>query len=95
MPASGEGDASSILDAAEQKIYDIRQGKDTGGPTKAYSVMVNDVYDSLCKLSGEDRDKYKGIPTGFGMLDTYITGLHKSDFILIAPARLWVKPVLP
>ena len=93
--ASGEGDASSILDAAEQKIYDIRQGKDTGGPTKVSEVIVNGVYDRLGKLTGEDKEKYKGIPTGFGLLDTYITGLNKSDFILIAPARLWVRPVLP
>ena len=81
--ASGEGDASSILDAAEQKIYDIRQGKDTGGPTKVSEVIVNGVYDRLGKLTGEDKEKYKGIPTGFGLLDTYITGLNKSDFILI------------
>ena len=81
--ASGEGDASSILDAAEQKIYDIRQGKDTGGPTKVSEVIVNGVYDRLGKLTGEDKEKYKGISTGFGLLDTYITGLNKSDFILI------------
>ena len=81
--ASGEGDASSILDAAEQKIYDIRQGKDTGGPTKVSEVIVNGVYDRLGKLTGEDKEKYKGIPTGFGLLDTYITGLNKSAFILI------------
>ena len=70
-------------DAAEQKIYDIRQGKDTGGPTKVSEVIVNGVYDRLGKLTGEDKEKYKGIPTGFGLLDTYITGLNKSDFILI------------
>lgn len=81
--ASGEGDASAILDAAEQKIYDIRQGKETGGPTKVSEIIVNGVYDRLGKLTGEDKEQYKGIPTGFGTLDKYITGLNKSDFILI------------
>ncbi len=81
--SSGEGDASAILDPAEQKIYDIRQGKDTNGPTKVSEIIVNGVYDRLGKLTGEDKDKYKGIPTGFGTLDKCITGLNRSDFILI------------
>ena len=34
-------------------------------------------------MSGDSKDEYKGIPTGFGILDKYITGLNKSDFILI------------
>lgn len=80
---SGEGDASAILDSAEQKIYDIRQGKETNGPTKVSEIIVNGVYDRLGKLTGEDKEKYKGIPTGFGTLDKCITGLNKSDFILI------------
>lgn len=80
---SGEGEASIILDSAEQKIYDIRQGKDSNGPTKVSEIIVNGVYDRLGKLTGEDKDQYKGIPTGFGMLDKYITGLNKSDFILV------------
>lgn len=81
--SSGEGDASAILNSAEQKIYDIRQGKDTNGPTKVSEIIVNGVYDRLGKLTGEDKDKYKGIPTGFGTLDKCITGLNRSDFILI------------
>ena len=35
------------------------------------------------KITGDSKDEYKGIPTGFGILDKYITGLNKSDFILI------------
>lgn len=81
--SGGEGDASTILDSAEQKIYDIRQGKETNGPTKVSEIIVNGVYDRLGKLTGENKDQYKGIPSGFGMLDKYITGLNKSDFILI------------
>ncbi len=81
--SSGEADASTLLDSAEQRIYDIRQGKDVNGPRKLSDVIVNGVYDRLDKLTGEDKDKYKAIPSGFGMLDKYITGLNKSDFILI------------
>lgn len=79
----GEVDASAILDRAEQMIYDIRQGKEKNGPTKISEVIVNDVYTKLAQITGEDKDKYKGIPSGFGMLDKYLTGLNKSDLILI------------
>lgn len=79
----GEADASVILDRAEQMIYDIRQGKEKNGPTKISEVIVNDVYTKLAQITGEDKEKYKGIPSGFGMLDKYLTGLNKSDLILI------------
>lgn len=81
--SSAAGSASSILDSAEQKIYDIRQGKEVNGPSKISDIIVNGVYDKLNKLTGENKEDYKGIPTGFGLLDKYITGLNKSDFILI------------
>ncbi|MEZ3421889.1 MAG: DnaB-like helicase C-terminal domain-containing protein, partial [Eubacterium sp.] len=45
--------------------------------------IINDVYDNLYKITGEDKEQYKGVSTGFGALDKYITGLNKSDFILI------------
>lgn len=81
--ASGEGEASAILDYAEQMIYNLRQGKEKNGPTKISEVIVNDVYNKLSQITGEDKEKYKGIPSGFGMLDKYLTGLNKSDLILI------------
>ena len=80
---SGVGDANALIDNAEQKIYDIREGKETNAPTRIGEVIINGVYDKLSKLTGENKDDYKGIPTGFGLLDKYTTGLNKSDFILI------------
>ena len=79
----GAGEASLILDNAEQRIYDIRQGKTTNGPSRIKDVIINGVFDKLKKITGDSKDEYKGIPTGFGILDKYITGLNKSDFILI------------
>lgn len=81
--ASDGGDASTILDSAEQRIYDIREGSKSNEPSKISEVIINGVYDKLNKLTGENKDDYKGIPTGFGLLDKYITGLNKSDFVLI------------
>jgi len=75
--------ADMLLDSAEQKIYDIRQGKTTSGPSKLSDIIVNQVYDKLQKLSSEDAEKYKGYATGFVDLDKTISGLNKSDLILI------------
>ena len=80
---SVQGGADLILDSAEQMIYDIRQGKDTNAPTKVSKVIFDDVITKLEQLSGEDKDKYKGISTGFFNLDKCITGLNKNDLILI------------
>lgn len=80
---SGQGGADLILDSAEQMIYDIRQGKDTNAPTKVSKVIFDDVITKLEQLSGEDKDKYIGISTGFFNLDKCITGLNKNDLILI------------
>ena len=44
---SGEADATSILENAEQSIYNIRQGRESNGPAKVSEVIVNDVYTKL------------------------------------------------
>ena len=75
--------ADTLLESAEQKIYDIRQGRTTKGPTRIGDIILNEVYDKLQKLSGADKDKYKGFTTGFVDLDKAITGLNKSDLIII------------
>lgn len=79
----GEANASAILDSAEQKIYDIRQGKEKNGPSKVSDVIVNDVYNRLTLITGEDKEQHKGVPTGFGLLDKYIMGLNRGNLILI------------
>ena len=81
--ASGGYSASSLLDSAEQKIYDIRQGRDTTGLTPLNDVVYG-AYDQLAKITGPDKEKYLGARTGFTKLDTYTTGLNRSDLIILA-----------
>ena len=76
-------DADLLLDAAEQRIYNIRQGKKTNDPSKLGDIIINDVYTTLQHLTSEEKDLYKGYPTGFSDLDKVMTGLHKSDLVLI------------
>lgn len=79
----GAVEVSRLLSSAEEKIYDISRGKIENGPKKISDVIINDVYDNLYKITGEDKEQYKGVSTGFAALDKCITGLNKSDFILI------------
>ena len=81
--ASGGYEAKTLLDAAEQKIYDIRQGRDVKGLTPLNDVVYQ-AYDRLSKITGPDKEKYLGAKTGFTHLDTITTGLNRSDLILLA-----------
>lgn len=72
-----------LLDLAEQKIYDIREGKDSSEMSSIMDVSFNVLAD-LEKLNGPDKNKYLGIPTGFSYLDKITTGLNKSDLIVLA-----------
>lgn len=76
-------DAQKLIDSAEQKIYDVRQGKNTQGLIHI-KFAVDEAYDRLGKLSGDDKEKYIGARTGFTNLDTLISGLNKSDLIIVA-----------
>lgn len=79
----GDVEARQLLELAEQRIYDIRQGKDATAMEKIDSVIIR-AYDNLVKLTGEDKEQYEGLKTGFSRLDRMLSGLNKSDLILIA-----------
>ncbi|MBP5271758.1 MAG: hypothetical protein ILO43_02160, partial [Clostridia bacterium] len=53
-------EANIILDSAEQKIYNIRQGKNTGNASRFGDILVDKVVTHLTNLSGPDREKYLG-----------------------------------
>lgn len=82
MAENAGDDADTVLDNAEQRIYEIRQGKTVGGPSKLSEVIAN-VYDTLYKLNSDDKEQYKGLPTGFPDFDRMCTGLNRSDLVLI------------
>ena len=60
--------ADMLLDSAEQKIYDIRQGRNTSEASKLSDILTDKVYDRLQALNSDDPDvkgKYLGFTTGF------------------------------
>lgn len=78
----GEDSGNDVLEVAEQRIYAIRQGRAARGLTPISSVLV-EVYDRLLELS-ESNDIIPGLSTGLSDLDLAISGLNKSDLILLA-----------
>ena len=78
-----EQTADELLESAEQKIYNIRQGRKTNAPSKLSDIIISDVYTTLQHLTSPDKEQYKGYTTGYADLDRILTGLHKSDLILI------------
>lgn len=83
MAQESQVESDMLLDSAEQNIFDIRQGRSTSSFVHI-KTAITQTYEVLQRLSGADRDNYRGISTGFSSLDRVITGLNKSDLILIA-----------
>lgn len=75
-------DPALLLDSAEQKIYDIRQGRQNGGLLPISEVLASN-YEMFNKLASSDRDEYVGISTGISALDEITTGLNRSDLIIV------------
>lgn len=81
--SSGENDAEEVLDSAEQKILDIRRGKNTQGLERIKGIVIREI-DRLDMLYNQGSKEYSGIPTGIKDLDKVIMGLNRSDLILLA-----------
>ena len=78
-PAS---EAEELLDMAEQRIYNIRQGRQTGGLMPIQDVLASN-YEIFRKLTSDERDQYVGIPSGISALDEVTSGLNRSDLIIV------------
>ena len=81
--SDGSIDAETLLDSAEQRIFDIRRGKNMQGLQRVNEIVL-ETFDRLDLLNSPDKEQYKGIPTGIRGLDETITGLNRSDLILLA-----------
>ena len=78
----GTETGQDILEAAEQRIYAIRQGRAARGLIPISNVLI-DVYDRLTELAASE-SAIPGLSTGLTDLDRAISGLYKSDLILLA-----------
>ncbi len=82
MVYAGSGQADSMLEAAERKIYALSRDRDTGGLTPVASV-VQRVFEAISEAASSE-SSIPGLATGLPDLDRAILGLNPGDFALIA-----------
>ena len=82
MIFEGSGGADAMLEAAERKIYALRQGRNVGG-LQPISMVIQRVYASLSEAASSGGG-IPGLATGLPDLDQTILGLNAGELILIA-----------
>ena len=82
MVYEGSGEADTMLEAAERRIYALRQGRNVGG-LMPISMVVQDVFDKLSETAASG-SSIPGLSTGLPDLDRTILGLNRSELVLIA-----------
>ena len=82
MVYEGNDEAETTLEAAERKIYALRQGRNVGGLVPIASI-VQTVCDNMNAASESGRS-IPGLSTGLDDLDKMILGLNKGELILVA-----------
>lgn len=82
MIFEGSGSAEDMLEAAERKIYALRQGRNVGG-LQPVSMVIQRVYANLSDAA-KNGGGIPGLPTGLPDLDRNILGLNAGELILIA-----------
>ena len=90
--SAGQESAQQLLDFAEQTLYDLRKGKSVDGLVTIDEVVL-EAYDELGRKSGPDKELYVGAKSGFADLDHVITGLSRSDLIIVAARPAMGKSV--
>ena len=79
MVQEGTGSAGDLLEAAEQKIYAIRRGRNAQSMV-TIGVVLQDVMERLAELTAAGGEKVPGLSTGFSA----VNGLNDSDLLLLA-----------
>ncbi len=78
----GAESGANLLEMAEQRIYALRQGRSSVG-LEPLSGIVPSLLERLGELAASG-DQMPGISTGLKVLDRALTGLNKSDLIILA-----------
>jgi replicative DNA helicase len=76
------GDLEEILDKAEQHVYELAN-KGTSRKFVEMKDALTEAWESIDKLHNAG-DAIRGVPTGFRDLDSKLSGLQKSDLIILA-----------
>ncbi len=78
----GKETGENVLEMAEQRIYALRQGR-SATSLEPLAGIVPSLLERLGDLAASG-EQIPGIPTGLKVLDRALTGLNKSDLIILA-----------
>ncbi len=81
MGYAGQGDVAGIVDAAQQAIYEVAEGK-ASEDYEPLSALMESTLDEIEALSAHGI--MAGVPTGFVELDEVTNGLHAGQMVIIA-----------
>lgn len=79
---SEEKDIEEVLDEAEQKVFRISQ-KSISQDFIPVKNTLEEAFERIEKLHKGD-GALRGVPTGFNDLDGFLSGLQKSDLVILA-----------
>ncbi|MBI4708891.1 MAG: replicative DNA helicase [Candidatus Portnoybacteria bacterium] len=79
---SEEAEIEHILDEAEQRIFSISQ-KSLSQEFIPVKSALEEAFERIDKLH-KGEGAMRGVPTGFNELDNYLSGLQKSDLVILA-----------
>jgi replicative DNA helicase len=75
-------DSIEVLDSAEKSIYAIGNASSVHKFT-AIKDKLDDAWERIESMS-KNEGAIRGVPTGFHELDNLLSGLHKSDLVILA-----------
>ena len=73
---------NTILDKAEQAIFKVSE-RNLKGKFVPIKNILEETFERIDDLH-KDKDKLRGLPTGFNDLDNLLAGLQQSDLVIIA-----------
>ncbi|MEK7596781.1 MAG: replicative DNA helicase [Patescibacteria group bacterium] len=82
MSFSEEGDLEEIIDNAEKRLFDVTNSVGTHKFVELKDTL-HEAWEQIEKLHSS-QDELRGVPTGFKTLDNKLSGLQKSDLIILA-----------
>lgn len=83
MPRDPQNEAKSLLDSAEQQIFEIRQGRESRGLQRIDEIII-DTYDRLQNAFQHRPGTVSGYSHRFYPAGSDHNGVNKTDLIFIA-----------
>lgn len=78
----GSEDVATVLDKAEQVVFQVSKKHTRENFTELKNIL-EESFERLDDLH-KNKDKLRGVPTGYRALDNILAGLQNSDLIIIA-----------